>query len=65
MAEGDVQLAVEWMKDPSQCAEFLDGLIQEFEYLYVRVETPPNSDGESLLILKKTTTYRGQGVAKY
>ena len=35
MAERNhVPLAIEWMKDPSQCAEFLIGLIQEFQSLF-------------------------------
>ena len=53
---GHVQLAIEWIKDPTQCVEFLHGLIQEFKSLFT-VECGTDMKGEEWVTVETTKKY--------
>lgn len=54
-----VQLAEEWVKDPSQCAVFLDGLIHEFESLFT-LDGETDIKGEEWVTVETTKKYRSK-----
>jgi hypothetical protein len=60
----DIQRAIEWTNARLICADFPIGLTQQFDSLFVRVETPPNAFGESWQTLEKTKAYNGRRVGK-
>ena len=54
-----VQLAIEWIKAPTQCVEFLHGLIQEFKSLFT-LDGGTDMKGEEWETVETTKKYRSK-----